>query len=227
MLNQEQLAFLAEILPCWKAMDREHQRLLERTMTERSVKRGEYLYQGDRDCTGVFWMRYGQARVFLISGTEKQITLYRLLERDSCFLSASCVIKNINFDVFIQAEKDCRILLLSANVYQDLMEKSFPLATYCNQILASRFSDVMWVMEQTIFTSLDRRLALFLLEQKAIDESSDLHITHEAISNHLGTAREVVTRMLKYFQEEGLVSLSRGAIEILDEKRLKELAYAA
>ena len=73
MLNQEQLAFLAEILPCWKAMDREHQRLLERTMTERSVKRGEYLYQGDRDCTGVFWMRYGQARVFLISGTEKQI----------------------------------------------------------------------------------------------------------------------------------------------------------
>ena len=80
MLNQEQLAFLAEILPCWKAMDREHQRLLERTMTERSVKRGEYLYQGDRDCTGVFWMRYGQARVFLISGTEKQITLYRLLE---------------------------------------------------------------------------------------------------------------------------------------------------
>ena len=116
MLNQEQLAFLAEILPCWKAMDREHQRLLERTMTERSVKRGEYLYQGDRDCTGVFWMRYGQARVFLISGTEKQITLYRLLERDSCFLSASCVIKNINFDVFIQAEKDCRILLLPANV---------------------------------------------------------------------------------------------------------------
>ena len=110
MLNQEQLAFLAEILPCWKAMDREHQRLLERTMTERSVKRGEYLYQGDRDCTGVFWLRYGQARVFLISGTEKQITLYRLLERDSCFLSASCVIKNINFDVFIQAEKDCRIL---------------------------------------------------------------------------------------------------------------------
>ena len=90
MLNQEQLAFLAEILPCWKAMDREHQRLLERTMTERSVKRGEYLYQGDRDCTGVFWMRYGQARVFLISGTEKQITLYRLLERDNCFLSASC-----------------------------------------------------------------------------------------------------------------------------------------
>ena len=72
MLNQEQLAFLAEILPCWKAMDREHQRLLERTMTERSVKRGEYLYQGDRDCTGVFWLRYGQARVFLISGTESR-----------------------------------------------------------------------------------------------------------------------------------------------------------
>lgn len=226
MLNQEQLAFLAEVLPCWKELNREHQKVLERTVTEQSVRKGEYLYRGDRDCTGVFWIRQGQARVFLISGTEKQITLYRLLERDSCFLSASCVIKNINFDVFIQAEKDCRILLLPANTYQELMEKSFPLATYCNQILASRFSDVMWVMEQTVFTSFDRRLALFLLEQKSIDESVNLQITHEAISNHLGTAREVVTRMLKYFQEEGLVSLSRGTIEIVDEKRLKNLAYS-
>lgn len=224
MLNKEQLAFFTEVLPCWEELDREHQRILERSMAEQNVEKGAFLYQGDRDCTGVFWIRRGQARVFLLSG-EKQITLYRLLERDSCFLSASCVINNINFDVFIQAEKDCDILLLPANVYQELIERSLPLATYCNQILASRFSDVMWVMEQIVFSSFDRRLALFLLEQKNIDESGTLQITHEAISKHLGTAREVVTRMLKYFQEENLVSLSRGVIQIMDEERLKGLAY--
>lgn len=224
MLTGKQLAFFTEVLPCWEELDQAHQRLLEKAVTEQKIKKGEFLYRGDRDCTGVFWVRQGQARVFLLSG-EKQITLYRLLERDSCFLSASCVIKNINFDVFIQAEKDCEILLLPAKIYQELVERSFPLATYCNQILASRFSDVMWVMEQIVFSSFDRRLAVFLLEQKNIEENGTLHITHEAISKHLGTAREVVTRMLKYFQEEGLVSLSRGVIRVTDEERLRNLAY--
>ena len=114
---------------------------------------------------------------------------------------------------------------MPAKVYQELINRSFPLASYCNQIMASRFSDVMWVMEQIVFSSFDRRLALFLLEQQSIDESASLHITHAEISKHLGTAREVVTRMLKYFQDEGLASLSRGVIEIVDEERLRELAY--
>jgi CRP/FNR family transcriptional regulator len=81
----------------------------------------------------------------------------------------------------------------------------------------------MWIMEQALFSSFDRRLATFLIEQSNIDESDELVITHEKIANHLGTAREVVTRMLKYFQEEGMVNLSRGKIMIVNRDKLQEL----
>ena len=98
------------------------------------------------------------------------------------------------------------------------------MANYTNKLMASRFADVMWLMEQTLFTSFDRRLAAFLLEESAIEGSDRLTITHERIANHLGSAREVVTRMLKYFQNEGAVKLSRGAVEITDGKKLAKIA---
>jgi CRP/FNR family transcriptional regulator len=89
--------------------------------------------------------------------------------------------------------------------------------------MASRFSEVMWIMEQALFMTLDKRLAIFLLEQSIIEDTEIIEITHEKIANHLGSAREVVTRMLKYFQNEGMVSLSRGAINIIDRKKLEKL----
>ena len=95
--------------------------------------------------------------------------------------------------------------------------------TFANDLMASRFTDVMWIMEYALFSSFDRRLATFLIEQSNIDESDELVITHEKIANHLGTAREVVTRMLKYFQEEGMVNLSRGKIMIVNRDKLQEL----
>ena len=86
--------------------------------------------------------------------------------------------------------------------------------------MASRFSEVIWLIEQILWKSFDKRLASFLLEESAVENADVLKITHEKIAKHLGTAREVVTRMLRYFQSEGLVKLSRGTIEILDSARL-------
>ena len=90
--------------------------------------------------------------------------------------------------------------------------------------MAARFSEVVWLLEQVMWKSMDRRVAGFLLDEAAIEGGNRLSITHEAIANHLGTHREVVTRMLRYLQGEGLVKLSRGAVELLDEKRLEELS---
>ena len=104
------------------------------------------------------------------------------------------------------------------------MRQSAVLANYTNQLMATRFSEVMWRMEQILWKRQDRRLAAFLLEESALEESSLLRITHDKIANHLGTAREVVTRMLRYLQSEGMVRLSRGAIELTDWDRLRALA---
>ena len=160
----------------------------------------------------------------MISEEGREITLYRLFERDICLFSASCIMSSLQFDVFISAEKDTELWIIPPDFYKGLMERSAVVANYTSQIMASRFTDVMWLMDQVMWKSFDKRLAGFLLEESVLEETDTLKITHEKIASHMGTAREVVTRMLKYFQTEGLVRLSRGAVEILDRKGLSVLA---
>ena len=226
MTEQLELAFLKDALPFWEKITEEQRALLQNAATGRFFREGESLHNGSADCIGLLLVKSGQIRVFIVSESGKEITLYHLFERDICIFSASCMMKNINFDVHVQAEKDSRIILIPTSVYDQLNKTSLPVSDYTNQLMSSRFSDVMWVMEQVLFMSFDQRLALFLLEQAAIDGTKALAITHETIAKHLGSAREVVTRMLKYFQNEGMVTLSRGAIAITDMAKLKKLAEA-
>ena len=131
---------------------------------------------------------------------------------------------NIQFEVIIEAEKDAEMWVLPSCLFKDLMEESAVVANYANQLISSRFSEVMWLMEQIMWKSFDKRLASFLLEESVLEDSTSLKITHEKIANHMGTAREVVTRMLRYFQSEGMVKLTRGTVEIVDEAALEDLA---
>ena len=124
----------------------------------------------------------------------------------------------------IEAEKDTQFWQIPAQRYKQLMEESAPVANYTNEVMAARFSDVMWLIEQILWKSLDKRLAGFLVEESALENGTLLKITHETIGRHLGSPREVVTRMLRYFQDEGLVKLSRGSVELLDVDRLRAVA---
>ena len=130
---------------------------------------------------------------------------------------------SIQFDLVIEAEKETQYWLIPTDVYKGIMEQSAPLANYTNEIMASRFSEVMWLVEQIMWKSLDKRVAAFLLEESAIEGTNLLKLTHETIANHLGTHREVITRMLKYFQNEGMIRLTRGTVEIISEEKLQEL----
>ena len=192
-------------------------------MTERNVKKGAVIHNGDVDCTGLLLVRSGQLRAYILSDEGREITVYRLFDRDLCLFSASCMMRSVQFDLTIEAEKDTRLWVIPAEVYRQVMEQSAPAANYTNEVMAARFSEVMWLMEQVMWKSLDKRVAAFLLAEAAIEGTLLLRLTHESIANHLGTHREVVTRMLRYFQSEGMVRLSRGAVEIIDEKKLAAL----
>ena len=132
--------------------------------------------------------------------------------------------RSLQFDISIEAERPSELLVIAPDVYRRVMEESAPLANYTNELMATRFSEVMWLVEQILWKSFDRRLASFLIEEAALFGGDALSLTHERIAAHLGTAREVVTRMLRYFQSEGLVSLARGEVRILDRKALSRLA---
>ena len=168
-------------------------------------------------------MKSGQLRAYILSEEGREITIYRLFDRDMCLFSASCMMRSIQFDVTIAAEKDTDLWIIPVEIYQSIMAESAPLANYTNEIMAARFSDVMWLIEQIMWKSLDKRIAAFLLEEASIEETDTLKITHEIIANHLGAPREVITRMLKYFQNEGMVRLSRGTVEITDAEKLEEV----
>ena len=127
---------------------------------------------------------------------------------------------SIQFEVTIEAEKDSDIYVIPSPIYQKMMENSAPLANFTIQLISTRFTDVMWFVEQIMWKSFDKRLSAFLIEECKLEKSNVLLTTHEKIALHLGTAREVVTRMLKYFQDEGFVVLSRGSIEIVDSNGL-------
>ncbi len=215
---------LAELLPIFQKLTDVQQEMLCRAAAYREVKKGTVIHSDNRECTGLLLVSSGQLRAYSLSSDGHEITLYRLFERDLCLFSASCMLNSIQFDITVEAVKDSGFWIISADVYKMLMEESTAAANYTNEIMASRFSDVMWLIDQIMWKSFDKRLAAFLIEESAIDNSLILKTTHETIGNHLGNPREVVTRMLRYFQSEGLIKLSRGTIEISDYKRLQHMA---
>ena len=210
--------------PVWNKLEPAQRERLLHALVSRSVEKGAVLHHGGMDCSGLLVVESGQLRAYILSEEGREVTLYRLFDRDMCLLSASCMIRSIQFDVTVAAEKETRLWVIPAEVYKDVMAASAPLANFTNELMASRFTEVMWQIEQIMWKSLDRRLAAFLLEEAAIEGGDALKITHEAIANHLGSHREVITRMLRYFQGEGLVRLTRGMVALLDAKRLRALA---
>lgn len=215
---------LETYFPIWHKLTPEHQARLQTAAEELRVKAGTIVHNGSMDCLGLLLVQSGQLRVYTLSSEGREITLYRLFDRDICLFSASCVMPDIQFDVIIEAEKDSEMLVLPSCLFKELMEESAVVANYANQLISSRFSEVMWLMEQIMWKSFDKRLAAFLLEESHLEDTHVLKITHEKIANHMGTAREVVTRMLRYFQNEGMVRLTRGTIDILDTAALNRLA---
>ncbi len=210
--------------PIWDKLTAAQKTLLEDAVTTRTVPKGTVLHNGSADCMGLILVKTGQLRAFILSSEGREVTIYRLFDMDFCLFSASCIMRSIQFDVTVEAEKDSEIFVIPPDVYKRVMEESAAVANYTSEIMASRFSEVMWLIEQIMWKSQDKRLAAFLVEESRLEDSATLKLTHERIAGHLGTAREVVTRMLRYFQSEGLLRLTRGTIELLDIKALETLA---
>ncbi|MBR5293486.1 MAG: Crp/Fnr family transcriptional regulator [Oscillospiraceae bacterium] len=214
----------SQYFPIWNKLNREQQQRLSDVTELQQIKRGTVIHDGSPECKGMVLVKSGQLRAYLLSEEGREITICRFFEMDICLFSASCVMPNMMFDVFIEAEKDTEIFVIPACLYQNLMDESLPLSTYSRDLITNHFSEVMWLMEQIMWRSFDKRLAGFLVEEARIEETDSLKITHEKIAAHMGTAREVVTRMLRWFQSEGMVRLTRGTVELTDKKALQKLA---
>ena len=212
------------LIPVWDKLTATQQARIRDSIVPRALGKGAVLHNGSADCAGLVLIKSGQLRAYILSEDGREITLYRLFEQDICLFSASCVMRSVQFDIMIDAERESDVLIIPPYVFKQILEESAAFANYTNELMATRFSEVMWLVEQIMWKSLDKRLADFLLNESAIEDTPVLKITHEMIANHLGSAREVVTRMLRYFQSEGYVKLTRGAVELTDLKGLQSLS---
>jgi CRP/FNR family transcriptional regulator len=215
---------LVKLLPFWSKLTLLDREFLVQGTIMKKFKKTENIHGGGLDCTGIIGLVSGRLRVYLLSEEGKEVTLFRLLENDICVLSASCIIKNIEFDVYVDAEVNSEIVLINSVTYENLSRRNSHADAYIKEMVSMRFSEAMWVMSQVLFMKMDKRLAIFLLEQSNIEGSDSITLTHQEIADHMSTAREVVSRMLKYFANEGLVKVSRKGIEIINEKKLQEKA---
>ncbi len=214
---------MQEYLPFFKKLNDTAKHAVMAAASKSAYEQGEIILSKEKECNGLVIVKSGQLRAFFESEDGKEITLYRLLANDICILSASCVLKNITFDVTLEAEKDSVLYLIPAAFWGNLTARNIAAREFSMELVSERFSEVMWVMEQIVSKNMRQRIAAFLLEQSVLEESDTLAMTHETIARNLGTAREVISRILKYFENDGLIRLSRGQIQIADRKKLKEM----
>lgn len=213
-----------EYFPVWNKLSDTQKNQVLRVTELRRAKAGTLLHDGGPTCLGMLLVRSGQLRAYILSDEGREVTVSRFFERDICMFSVSCAMPDMHFEIMIETEKDSEFWVLPTCLYKNLMDESLAVANYSHNLISNHFSELMWLMKQIMWDRFDKRLAKFLIEESILEEKEELRITHEKIANHIGSAREVVTRMLKYFQDEGMVRLTRGSIEITDKKRLMRVS---
>ena len=213
--------FFSEYFPFWDKLTDEQKRSLCEDTMEISYPKGHVVHDPN-ECTGAIIVRSGGLRTYFLSEDGKEVTLFRLYPGDICILSATCVLRAITFDVMVEADADCDCLLIGSRTLGKLVEESIYVKNYALELTASHFSETMWSFEQILFMSIEKRLAIFLLDECARRKSDTLKLTHEQIAKYMGSAREVITRMLRAFSKEGILQSGRGDIKILDKTKLRK-----
>jgi CRP/FNR family transcriptional regulator len=214
-------SFFSEYFPFWDKLNEAQKRALCEDTAEISYPKGHVVHDPN-ECTGAIILKSGGLRTYFLSEDGKEVTLFRLYAGDICILSATCVLRAITFDVMVEADADCECLLIGSRTLGKLVEECIYVKNYALEITASHFSETMWSFEQILFMSFEKRLAIFLLDECARRHSDTLKLTHEQIAKYMGSAREVVTRMLRTFSSEGIVESGRGGVHVIDKARLRK-----
>jgi CRP/FNR family transcriptional regulator len=181
---------------------------------------GTSVFTEGSGCGKIGFVQRGVVRVFKLSETGREITLYRISAGESCILSMSCALSHPIHQASAVVEEDAELLTLTTADFQLLVEHSHEARNYLFSQFASRLTDIMMLIEEVVFRRMDERLAHVLLELSVRLRTTTIPITHEALATELGTAREVVSRTLKEFERAGLVKLSRGTVSVLNKTAL-------
>lgn len=211
---------LEQKLPFWEFLSEEQKRELSQNIMIQSFSPKQILYSGNHDCFGVFVVLSGRLRVFMHSPQGRELTVFHIEESQMCALAASCILSSIRIPISIEAQEKSVVLSINSEFFSGLIESNLHVENFMYRIALEKFSDLMSCVEHIMFDSVEKRLADFLIKNSVDHE---LFITHEEIANHIGSAREVVSRMIKHFAKNGWTHAKRGYIKILNEDALERI----
>ncbi|QSI01042.1 Crp/Fnr family transcriptional regulator [Treponema ruminis] len=210
----------ATLFSFWKDLTPSQAAFLEQNLRTEVFSAGKLIHRSDGECRGVMAVVSGSLRVYCVSEEGREVTLYRVEAGDVCILSASCLMDSIVFDVLIEAGEETTVSLIPSAVLHKVELENPLVELYIYKNATEKFSEVLWTIQQVLFMKIDQRIALALHDERLRQKSNVLSVTHEDLAKQIGSVREVVSKTLKYMEEEGLVRLGRGKIEILDTGKL-------
>ena len=215
---------MKNIFPFYGKLNLDEQEQLKNAITCHVITKGEKISKQKDECSGLILVKQGRIRAYIMSVDGREITLFRLGEKEICLLSASCLFDNLDFTVNFNVEKESSIYKIPSAVFEEISAYNIYVKEYMLETMASRFSGAMWVMEQVVFGSLSKRVSSFILEQAKLEDILTLAITHEEIAKNIGSAGEGVSRMLKHMESDQIINMTRGTITVNNIEKLKELA---
>ena len=210
-------------LPYWDKLSGSEIEGLERNTVIRSYNKGAFLKRPTESCLGMIHILSGSVRALMISEEGREVTLFRLCSGDSCILSASCVLAQVSLETEMIATEDTQILVVNSSAYSKLMEQNVHVRCFSYELATERSSSVIWALQQIVFFKFDQRMARFLLSICESSGKNEITMTKEAIAQEVNTAREVVSRMLKQFTDDGLIKTKQKTITILDKAGLQKI----
>jgi CRP/FNR family transcriptional regulator len=184
-----------------------------------SIQRGSLVFENNSPCQAFPLLLNGTIRVFSIGGNGRELLLYRVRPGELCILSSSCLLGNVDYPASGIAETDLSVVMLHHQLFNTLIEQHQPFRIFVFSLFSKRLSELMRLVEEVAFLKLNQRLASLLVEK-----GDRIHITHQQLANELGSIREIISRLLERFEEQGLVSLSREHIRVIDANSLRKLA---
>lgn len=211
----------AELVALYPVLGKLPAALLQRivdAMQTMDVSAGTTVFDEHQPCRGFPFVLGGAIRVIKLSAGGRELPLYRVLAGESCIISSSCLLGHADYNARGISEGPTRLALLPRPLFDEMLgEPAF--RNFVFALFSERMAELMQLVEEVAFRKLDQRLAALLLGKGRV-----VHATHQQLADELGSVREMVSRLLKGFTEQGLVRLGREQIEVLDAAGLRKVA---
>jgi CRP/FNR family transcriptional regulator len=222
MLNHEQYQRLTQALPVLNQAEIDLARAIQSDGVFRRIPAGADVFvEGDRT-ESIAFLLSGVVRVYKVSETGREITLYRFGLGQSCILTANAILSRQSFPAIATVEEEAEAVLIPAESFRDWVRRYDLWREFVFDLFSQRLQAVMTIVDEVAFQRMDRRVAAFLLEQA--QAGNPIEITHREIAAEVGSSREVISRLLEDFSSQGMLATARGSIEVLDYQALEAVS---